>query len=95
MFIYLNKKIAIPNGVKLRTCQWNAEEGFIAVGGESGLLKVLKLVSSGTGRERGVLKLVSSGTGRERGIAGSSNLTMNQTLEGHSNSVICAAWNEV
>mmetsp|Transcript_68370 Transcript_68370/g.163192 ORF Transcript_68370/g.163192 Transcript_68370/m.163192 type:complete len:1174 (+) Transcript_68370:203-3724(+) len=81
MFIYLNKKIAIPNGVKLRTCQWNAEEGFIAVGGESGLLKVLKLVSSGTGRERG--------------IAGSSNLTMNQTLEGHSNSVICAAWNEV
>ena len=81
MFIYLNKKIAIPNGVKLRTCQWNAEEGFIACGGESGLLKVLKLVSSGTGRERG--------------IAGTSNLTMNQTMEGHSDAVVCAAWNEV
>jgi hypothetical protein len=26
MFIYLNKKIAIPNGVKLRCCQWNSEQ---------------------------------------------------------------------
>lgn len=64
MFIYLNKKIAIPNGVKLRCCQWNAEEGWIACGGESGMLKVLKLESAGKGKERG--------------IAGTSNLTMNQ-----------------
>jgi hypothetical protein len=26
MFIYLNKKIAIPNGIKLRCCQWNQEQ---------------------------------------------------------------------
>jgi WD repeat-containing protein 35 len=81
MFIYLNKKIAIPNGVKLRCCQWNADQGWIACGGEGGLLKVLKLESSGKGRERG--------------IAGTSNLTMNQTLEGHQEAVVCAAWNEV
>mmetsp|Transcript_1346 Transcript_1346/g.3417 ORF Transcript_1346/g.3417 Transcript_1346/m.3417 type:complete len:1179 (-) Transcript_1346:299-3835(-) len=81
MFIYLNKKIAIPNGIKLRCCQWNADQGWIACGGESGLLKVLKLESTGKGKERG--------------IAGSSNLTMNQTLEGHQEAVVCAAWNEV
>jgi WD repeat-containing protein 35 len=81
MFIYLNKKIAIPNGIKLRCCQWNQEQGWIACGGEGGLLKVLKLESAGTGRERG--------------IAGVSNLTMNQTLEGHTQAVVCAAWNDV
>jgi WD repeat-containing protein 35 len=81
MFIYLNKKIAIPNGVKLRCCQWNTDHGYIACGGEGGLLKVLKLESQGTGRERG--------------IAGSSNLTMNQTLEGHTTPVVCAAWNDL
>ena len=26
MFIYLYKKIAIPNQVKLRGCQWNSEQ---------------------------------------------------------------------
>ena len=57
------------------------EQGWIACGGEGGLLKVLKLESQGTGRERG--------------IAGSSNLTMNQTLEGHTQAVVCAAWNDV
>eukprot|EP00961_Rhodomonas_salina_P189241 2553246-Rhodomonas_salina.3 len=76
MFIYLNKKIAIPNGVKLRCCHWNADQGWIACGGEGGLLKVLKLESSGKGKERG--------------IAGTSNLTMNQTLEGHNEAVVCA-----
>ena len=70
MFIYLNKKIAIPNNTKLRCAQWNSLDGWIACGGENGLLKVLKLESKGEGRERG--------------IAGSSTLTMNQTLEGHS-----------
>lgn len=40
MFIYLSKKIAIPNGVRLRCISWNADQGWIACGGETGLLKV-------------------------------------------------------
>mmetsp|Transcript_25379 Transcript_25379/g.58463 ORF Transcript_25379/g.58463 Transcript_25379/m.58463 type:complete len:1193 (+) Transcript_25379:116-3694(+) len=80
MFIYLNKKIAIPNGIKLRDVAWNSEQGWIACGGENGLLKVLKLDSTGTGKERGV--------------AGASNLSMNQTLEGHSGAVVVVRWNE-
>lgn len=40
MFIYLSKKIAIPNGVKLRSLAWNSNNGWIACGGEAGLLKV-------------------------------------------------------
>ncbi|XP_022697490.1 WD repeat-containing protein 35-like [Varroa jacobsoni] len=43
MFIYLSKKIAIPNQVNLRCIAWNTEDGHIAVGGDDGLLKVLKL----------------------------------------------------
>ena len=45
MFIYLSKKIAIPNGVRLTSLNWNAMNGWIVCGGESGLLKVLKLDS--------------------------------------------------
>ena len=39
MFVYLSKKIAIPNGVKLRSLGWNRSQGWIACGRESGLLK--------------------------------------------------------
>ena len=49
-------------------------------GGENGLLKVLKLDSS-----RAVDK---------KGAGGPSNLSMNQTLEGHNGSVVCVCWNE-
>lgn len=40
MFIYLSKKVAIPNGVKLKCLSWNSEQGWIACGGDNGLLKV-------------------------------------------------------
>ena len=51
MFVYLSKKIAIPNGVKLRSVAWNQEQGWIACGGENGLLKVLKL-DNGSGQQQ-------------------------------------------
>ena len=36
-------QIAIPNNTPLRCVSWNREQGYIACGGEDGLLKVLKL----------------------------------------------------
>lgn len=39
----VNSQIAIPNNTKLNCLAWNREDGYIAVGGENGLLKVLKL----------------------------------------------------
>ena len=45
MFIYLSKKIAIPQNVALKSISWNKQKGFIACGGNDGLLKVLKLES--------------------------------------------------
>lgn len=77
MFVYLSKKIAIPNGVRLRTVSWNQEQGWIACGGENGLLKVLKLDNGTPG-----------------GAKAGSNLTMNQTLEGHDKSLAVVAWND-
>ena len=38
-----DSQIAIPNNTKLRCVSWNREHGYIACGGEEGLLKVLKL----------------------------------------------------
>jgi WD repeat-containing protein 35 len=35
-----SKKIAIPNGVRLRCIAWDREQGWIACGGDGGLLKV-------------------------------------------------------
>mmetsp|Transcript_9052 Transcript_9052/g.14851 ORF Transcript_9052/g.14851 Transcript_9052/m.14851 type:complete len:1200 (+) Transcript_9052:114-3713(+) len=87
MFIYLSKKIAIPNGVKLRCVSWNSEQGWIACGGDNGLLKVLKLESVTSAKESG------KGAASTKGGA-PSNLSMNQTLEGHNGSVMCVTWNE-
>ncbi|XP_078503870.1 WD repeat-containing protein 35 [Lissotriton helveticus] len=81
MFIYLSKKIAIPNNVRLRCVSWNKDQGFIACGGEDGLLKVLKLET-----QTDDLKL--------KGLAAPSNLSMNQTLEGHGGAVQVVTWNE-
>lgn len=81
MLIYLSKKIAIPHQVKLSCISWNHDQGWIACGGEGGLLKVLKL------------EVPSGPDARLKGIAAPSNLSMNQTLEGHTGAVMCATWN--
>ncbi|XP_068621625.1 WD repeat-containing protein 35 isoform X2 [Battus philenor] len=49
MFIYMSKKIAIPKQSNVTCISWNHASGFIAVGGEDGMLKVLKLESGGGG----------------------------------------------
>ncbi|KAM5143257.1 WD repeat-containing protein 35 isoform 2-T2 [Callospermophilus lateralis] len=81
MFFYLSKKISIPNNVKLKCISWNKDQGFIACGGEDGLLKVLKLETQ-------------TDDAKLKGLAAPSNLSMNQTLEGHSGSVQVVTWNE-
>ena len=47
MFAYLSKKIGMPKkeNVVMSIC-WNQEHGWVACGGENGLLKVIKLESS-------------------------------------------------
>lgn len=80
MFIYLSKKIAIPNNTRIQCLAWNKEHGYIACGGDNGLLKVLKLETEKDGKIRG--------------LAAPSNLSMNQTLEGHSGVVQVVTWND-
>ena len=85
MFIYLNKKITIPNGLALRDASWNTQQGWIACCGDKGLLKVLKLDVAGKGRDKG--------------IAGAANLAMNATLgsatDGHKESAVqVVRWND-
>ncbi|XP_005179364.1 WD repeat-containing protein 35 [Musca domestica] len=80
MFVYLSKKIAIPNNVQLNCISWNKEHGYIAVAGTEGLLKVLKLEQATNGQNKG-------------GLAAVSNLSMNQTLDGHKNAVKVVVWN--
>ncbi|KAH9492608.1 WD repeat-containing protein 35 [Bulinus truncatus] len=82
MFVYLSKKIAIPNNIRLHCVSWNRQHGYIACGGEDGLLKVVKLEAQ-TGNDAKV-----------KGLAAPSNLSMNQSLEGHSGAVQVVAWNE-
>ena len=81
MFIYLSKKIAIPNNIQLSVISWNKAEGFIACGGDDGLLKVLKLEAPDDQKIKG--------------LAAVSNLSMNQTLEGHSGRIQVITWNQI
>ena len=90
MFIYLSKKIAIPNQIKLHSLSWNPEQGWIACGGENGLLKVLKLDSTNNDKNaenKDTLAGYQPGFA-PRGVAAPSNLSMNQTLEGHNGELV-------
>lgn len=81
MFVYLSKKIAIPHNLALQVVAWNSAQGWIACGGESGLLKVLKLEST-----------AGEVPAKNGGAQGS--LSMNQTLEGHQGNIMVITWNE-
>ena len=39
------KQISMPNNTMLNVVAWNQEKGYLAAGGDQGLLKVLKLES--------------------------------------------------
>jgi WD repeat-containing protein 35 len=54
---------------------WNNEQGYIACGGENGLLKVIQLESMNESLHQSIKNLNSDKT--------PSQLSMNQTLEGH------------
>lgn len=82
MFVYLSKKIAIPNGVALKCIAWDKESGYLACGGDDGLLKIIRLDANPN------QALANSQPGQ-------SNLSTNQTLDGHAGSVNIAVWNEV
>ncbi|PSN48259.1 WD repeat-containing protein 35, partial [Blattella germanica] len=73
--------IAIPNNTKLNCLAWNREQGYLACGGDEGLLKVLKLQPGSDSKVKG--------------LAAPSNLSMNQTLEGHSGQIQVITWNEI
>ncbi len=79
MYAFLSKKIAIPNNVKLRVLTADPEHGWIAVGGDDGLLKVLKLDPVPSGEP---------GSGGARGINAPTQLSMNQSLEGHKSALL-------
>lgn len=64
---------------------WNREQGYIAVGGDEGLVKVLKLEQASGG---------TTTQNRQTGLAAPSNLCMNQTLEGHKAPVNVVTWND-
>ncbi|XP_056342288.1 WD repeat-containing protein 35 isoform X2 [Oenanthe melanoleuca] len=81
MFIYLCKKIGVPGNVRLKCISWNKTQGFLACGGEDGLLKVLKLDTQ-------------SDEAKIKGIASPNNISVTQTLEGHSGFVQVVTWNE-
>lgn len=83
MFVYLTKKIALSNQKKIYCLSWSHQHDFIAIGTD-GLLKVLKLDSNQMSNKRET----------ENQQNQPKFLSMNQTLEGHTNSVIHLCWND-
>lgn len=91
MFVYLSKKIAIPGQLNLHSISWNALEGWIACGGDGGILKVLKLEQS----DQYIVNSDDIARAQFGSIAAQNNLSSNQTLQNHKDRVSLIAWNEV
>lgn len=81
MFVFLSKKISMPNNSKIDAVCWNKEQGWVVTGGEKGLLKVMKLDES-------KVKDVSTAATK------TSALREDHTLGGHTGTVTCVKWND-
>ena len=57
--IKFSSQIAIPNNIRLQCVSWNRQHGYIACGGEEGLLKVVKLESQ-TGKLLLLLSMIEN-----------------------------------
>lgn len=86
--------------MKLNCIAWNKEEGYIAVAGTERLLKVLKLDQGECCQVAyydlySYLSILAANNGQSKGgLAAVSNLSMNQTLDGHKGSVKVVTWND-
>ena len=79
----------------MRCISWSSSKGYIACGGDDGLLKVLKLET-----QTSMLCICDTAlnnshraTGRDavlKGLAAPSNLCMNQSLEAHEGTNLCS-----
>ncbi|CAG9463207.1 unnamed protein product [Pedinophyceae sp. YPF-701] len=79
MYVYLSKKIGIPGGVRPRCIGWNSVDGYIAFGGDGGLLKVLKFDSPSYAGGGGNLD---------------TNQTLGPGEQGHQKPVQVVRWND-
>ena len=88
MFFYLSKKVAIPNCTHLNCISWNQHHGWISMGGNNGLLKVLNIerVFSSTTTSSSSSSSSSTNVKEFNGVI---HLSSNQSLAGHSGEVTC------
>ncbi|XP_056645450.1 WD repeat-containing protein 35-like [Diorhabda sublineata] len=85
MFAYLSKKIAIPNDTKINAIAWNKLDGYIAVAGENGLLKIFKLKSP----KKDDQKLGN------KDPTETNSLSTDQIFEAYIENIELAVWNEL
>ncbi|CAG7816899.1 unnamed protein product [Allacma fusca] len=85
MFAYLSKKLEMPYGSNVVSVAWSTSGGFLACGCDTGLIKVLKIEVVEQEQENGKPKGY---------LAAPTNISKNQTLEGHTASISAIAWNQ-
>jgi len=84
MFAYLSKKIAMPHNTRVEKVAWSVEDGLLAVGGEKGLLKVIKFED-----KKPILGIAAAGA------SANVSLQTNQTLSKHTGVVDIVTWNDI
>lgn len=90
MFVYLTRKIALANQKKIYSLCWSQKNDFIACGADNGTLKILKLDNQHIRSKKDNEITTTNHLKSDQ----SKFLSMNQTLDGHSNSVIHLSWND-
>jgi len=84
MYIYLSKKISVPNNVPITACSWNRRQGYVAAGSEASLVKVIKLEMTEGKDPKSKTQPTNS-----------ASLVMNESLEGHTGEITCITWNDM
>lgn len=87
MYICLNKKITLAEETKLSSVEWNNSNGYIACGGEDGVIRILSISSESTKENTPI-------AGIANGVSMNQNLNISQTLESHKNPVCLMLWNK-
>eukprot|EP00127_Corallochytrium_limacisporum_P003035 Clim_evm82s144 gene=Clim_evmTU82s144 len=91
----LIKKLGVPKCTRVSAVAWHKSREWIAMGGDNGMLRVIRLEPTAEKATENVVELTAQARKIAEGNASPTSVAMNSSLEGHKGEVTTVVWNHL